>query len=42
MSEILDRELGIGFVSLGTMWQSNKKFLVGNMFCVAALWGRGN
>jgi len=42
MSEILDRDVPIDFVSFGTMWLSNKKILVANIFCVAALWGLWN
>lgn len=39
MSEVLDKQVGNDFVSIGTMWLSNKKFLVANCFCAAALWG---
>jgi hypothetical protein len=39
LSEVLDRHVGSDFISLGTMWLSNKKFSVANSFCAAALWG---
>lgn len=39
MSEALDKEVGLDFVSLGNMWLTNMMFIVENMFCSAALWG---
>ena len=38
MSEVRDRDVGSDFVSIGTMWLSNKKFLVA-IFFSAALYG---
>jgi len=31
--------IGDNFTSIGTMWLSNKRFLVHNMIISAALWG---
>ena len=39
LSEIFNRQVGTDFVSVGTMWISNRKFIVENVFCAAALWG---
>jgi hypothetical protein len=39
LSEILNGQVGTDFVSVGTMWISNRKFIVENIFCAAALWG---
>ena len=39
LSEILNRQVGTYFVSVGTMWISNRKFIVENIFCATALWG---
>jgi hypothetical protein len=39
MSEVWDREVGSDFLSIGQMWLCNKRFLVCNIFCAAALWG---
>jgi hypothetical protein len=39
MSDILGRDVGRDFLSIGQMWISNSRFLVDNMFCAAALWG---
>ena len=39
LSEALGFEVGKDFVSVGRMWLSNKKFLVHNIVCSAALWG---
>lgn len=39
MSEVFDREIGNDFLSIGQMWLSNRRYLVCNMFCAAALWG---
>jgi hypothetical protein len=39
MSEVLSRNVGMDFLSIGQMWISNNSFLVDNMFCAAALWG---
>lgn len=38
LSVVLDRQVGVHFISVGTMWLSNKNFLVANNLC-AALWG---
>jgi hypothetical protein len=38
--EVLDIDAGSDFVSIGTLWLiRNKKFLVPNISCSAALWG---
>jgi hypothetical protein len=42
LSEACDRDVGQGFLSIGQMWLSNKRFLVCNSFCAAALWGLWN
>ena len=39
LSEIFNRQVGTYFVSVGTMWISNRKFIVENVFCAAILWG---
>ena len=39
LSEIFNRQVGTNFVSVVTMWISNRKFIVENIFCAAALWG---
>lgn len=39
VSEILGRNVGLDFLSIGQMWLSNKRFLVENTFCADALWG---
>ena len=38
-SEVLNRQVGSDFISVGTLWLSNKKFVIANSFCAAALWG---
>jgi hypothetical protein len=35
MSEVLERDVGSDFISIGTMWLSNEKFLVANSFCAS-------
>jgi hypothetical protein len=42
MSDILGRDVGRDFLSIGQMWISDSRFLVDNMFCAAALGGFGN
>ena len=39
VSECCDRPIGSDFISVAQMWLSNKKHLVENCNCVAALWG---
>jgi len=39
MAEMFGRSVGRSFESIGVMWISNKRFLVDNIFCAAALWG---
>lgn len=36
LSEVLGRQVGADFPSIGTMWLSNKKFLIDNMFRATA------
>lgn len=38
VSDSLDIHQAHSFLSIGNMWLSNKKFLVHNMVCAAALW----
>ena len=38
-SEVCDREIGQNFLPIGQLCLSNKKFVVCNPFCAAALWG---
>ena len=39
VSEVIGKDVGSSFESIGSLWLSNKRFLVANMFCSAALWG---
>jgi len=39
LSDILGRNVGMDFLSIGQMWINNSRCLVDNMFCAAALWG---
>jgi len=39
LSDILGRNVGMDFLSIGQMWINNNRCLVDNMFCAAALWG---
>ena len=39
ISECLDISIGDNFTSIGTMWLSNKRFLVHNIITSAVLWG---
>ena len=39
VSEAIGKDVGSSFESIGSLWLSNVRFLIDNMFCVAALWG---
>jgi hypothetical protein len=39
MSEVLNRQVGSDFISVGTLWLSNKKFVIANSVCATAPWG---
>jgi hypothetical protein len=39
MSEVLNRQVGSDFISIGTLWLSNKKFVIANSVCATAPWG---
>ena len=39
ISEAIGKDVGNSFESIGSLWLSNKRFLVDNMFCAAAMWG---
>ncbi|KAJ1272904.1 hypothetical protein BS78_06G238600 [Paspalum vaginatum] len=39
LSDILGLKVGCDFHSVGRLWLSDRKFLVHNVLCVAALWG---
>ncbi|KAJ1297634.1 hypothetical protein BS78_01G392000 [Paspalum vaginatum] len=39
LSEVLGIEVGKDFESVRSLWLSNKRFLVHNIVCSAALWG---
>jgi hypothetical protein len=42
ISDILKRDLGDNFDSVGMCWLSNKKFDAVNIVSAATLWGSGN
>jgi len=42
LSEVIGKDVGSSFESIGSLWLSNKRFLVANMFYVHALWGLWN
>jgi hypothetical protein len=42
ISDILKRDLGVNFDSVGIFWLSNKKFAAVNIVSAATLWGSGN
>jgi hypothetical protein len=39
ISNVIGREVGGGFESIGVCWHGNKKFTISNMLIAAALWG---
>ena len=39
VSEAIGKDVGSSFESISSLWLSNKRFLIDNMFCAAALWG---